>query len=44
MIRPSDGEWIPGYMYYYLNYHPIQQTKMIEGSNHGERVTDFPEV
>ena len=44
MIRPSDGEWIPGYMYYYLNYHPIQQTKMIEGSNHGERVTDFPEI
>ena len=44
MIRPSDGEWIPGYMYYYLNYHPIQQTKIIEGTMHGERITDFPEM
>lgn len=44
MIRPSDGEWIPGYMYYYLNYHPIQQTVIISGTNQGDRVTDFPEV
>lgn len=22
-IRPSDGEWIPGYYYFYLNYCPI---------------------
>lgn len=23
LIRPSDGEWIPGYYYFYLNYSPI---------------------
>lgn len=23
MVRPSDGEWIPGDMYFYLNYVPI---------------------
>ena len=26
MIRESDGEWIPGYYYFYLNYQPIIQT------------------
>ena len=44
MIRESDGEWITGDMYFYLNYFPIIQTKMIEGTNIGDRVTDFPEV
>ena len=23
VVRPSDGEWIPGYYYFYLNYSPI---------------------
>ena len=44
MVRESDGEWITGDMYFYLNYFPIIQTKMIEGTNIGDRVTDFPEV
>ena len=22
-IRPSDGEWIPGPLYFYMNYCPI---------------------
>ena len=26
MVRESDGEWIPGYYYFYLNYSPILQT------------------
>ena len=25
MIRPSDGEWIPGLLYFYLNYTEIQR-------------------
>ena len=26
MVRESDGEWIPGYYYFYLNYAPIMKT------------------
>lgn len=43
MVRESDGMWIPGDMYFYLNFDPIIQTKITEGSNQGERVVDFPE-
>ena len=28
LVRPSDGEWIPGVYYWYLNYSPIQQAKV----------------
>ena len=44
MVRPSDGEWITGDMYYYLNYTPIIQTKIRKGTNQGDRVTDFPAI
>ena len=44
MVRESDGEWITGDMYFYLNYFPIIQTKIKKGSKVGERVTDFPEM
>lgn len=44
MVRPEDGEWIPGDMYFYLNYFPIIQTKLRKGSKIGDRVVDFPEV
>lgn len=44
MIRPSDGEWIPGYMYFYLNYTPIIQTKARKGTRQGDRIVDFPQV
>jgi hypothetical protein len=27
LVRPSDGEWIPGYYYWYLNYCPILLTE-----------------
>ena len=43
-IRESDGEWIPGDLYFFLNYCPIPLTKMKAGSKKGERVTDFPET
>lgn len=43
MLRESDGMWIPGDMYFYLNYDPIIQTKIKKGSKRGERVVDFPE-
>jgi len=42
LTRESDGEWIPGDMYFYLNYSPIYITKVREGSKRGDRVFDFP--
>ena len=44
MVRESDGEWVTGDMYFYLNYFPIIQTKIKKGSKVGERVIDFPEM
>ena len=43
MLRESDGMWIPGDMYFYLNFDPIIQTKIKKDSKRGERVVDFPE-
>ena len=43
-IRYSDGEWIPGNLYFFLNYWPIAQTKTVKGSKKGNRIIDFPEV
>ena len=42
MLRESDGAWIPGDMYWYLNYSPIILTVAGENKNVGERDTDFP--
>lgn len=44
MVRESDGEWVTGYMYFYLNYSPIIQSKIRKGSKIADRVMDFPEV
>ena len=46
MVRESDGEWITGDMYFYLNYFPIIQTKIIKKgkARYGERMVDLPEV
>lgn len=44
MVRPEDGEWIPGPLYFYLNYCPIIQTKIRKGTKQGDRVVDFPEM
>lgn len=43
MVRPDDGEWIPGDLYFYWNYCPIQQTRVKKGSRKGDRIIDFPE-
>ena len=32
MIRPEDGEWIPGALYFYINYCPIIQSKIRKGT------------
>lgn len=45
MVRPSDGEWITGDMYFYLNYMPIELTEKIEGHKKAvNRITSTPKV
>lgn len=45
LVRPSDGEWIPGELYFYWNYSPIWLVETIKNSNgaksQGERVRKF---
>lgn len=43
-VRESDGEWVTGYMYFYLNYCPIILSRIRKGSKQADRVVDFPEV
>ena len=42
----EDGEWIPGYYYYYLNYSPIIVTFKSEEleSNRFQRIAGFPDM
>lgn len=49
LVRESDGEWIPGYFYFYLNYSPIWQVSITgttserSGRQKGERIKTFPQ-
>lgn len=43
-VRESDGEWVTGYMYWFLNYCPIMLSKIREGSKRADRVQAMPEV
>lgn len=43
-IRESDGEWIPGPLYFYMNYCPIVQSRIRKGTKQANRVVDFPEM
>lgn len=43
-VRESDGEWVTGYMYWYLNYCPIMLTKTEKGTTRASRIEDFPDV
>ena len=43
-VRESDGEWVTGYMYWYMNYCPIMLTKITEGKKKASRIEDFPET
>ena len=49
MVRPSDGEWITGAMYFYINYCPIMVVKQAKDKNgkrlkKAPRVEGFPEI
>ena len=45
-VRPSDGEWVTGYMYFYLNYVPMMITKADKDSKkkRASRIEGFPNV
>ena len=42
--RESDGEWVTGYMYWYLNYCPIMLSRRVGNTTKANRVEDFPDV
>ena len=42
-VRPSDGEWVTGDFYFFLNYCPIMITNRIKGRM-AEHVWGFPDV
>lgn len=44
MVRPSDGEWITGFMYWFINYCPMMVNKQVEGTNFANRIEGFPEM
>lgn len=39
LIRPSDGEWIPGMLYYYLNYTEIQRPVKVQMGKNKKKTT-----
>lgn len=43
-VREYDGEWVTGYLYWFLNYSPIMLSRIIKGTKRADRVKDFPEV
>lgn len=43
-VRESDGEWVTGFMYFYLNYCPMLVNRQVEGSNKANRVEGFPDM
>lgn len=51
-VRPYDGEWVPGYLYWFLNYSPMMLSKIreykdkdgnIKKSKRADRVEALPE-
>lgn len=43
-VRESDGEWIPGALYFYMNYGIIQLAKERKGTKIADRVLSFPQM
>lgn len=44
LVRPSDGAWISGYNYWFLNYQPMMVNKITEGRKKAVRIEAFPFV
>ena len=41
-VRESDGEWVTGFLYWFLNYCPMMVNKVIPGTRKAIRVESFP--
>lgn len=41
-IRESDGEWVTGFCYWFLNYTPMMVNIIREGTQTADRVESFP--
>ena len=41
-VRESDGEWITGLCYWFLNYNLMLVNKIVPGTRRAERVESFP--
>lgn len=41
-VRESDGEWVTGLCYWFLNYNPMLVNKIVKGTRRAERVESFP--
>ena len=41
-IRESDGEWVTGFLYWFLNYCPMMVNKVVPGTRKAVRVESFP--
>lgn len=41
-VRESDGEWITGLCYWFLNYNPMMVNLIVEGTKRADRIESFP--
>ena len=41
-VRPSDGEWVTGFCYWFLNYCPMMVNEAVEGTKMAIRKESFP--
>lgn len=41
-VRESDGEWVTGFLYWFLNYCPMMVNKVIPGTRKAVRIESFP--
>lgn len=41
-VRPSDGEWVTGFCYWFLNYCPMMVNEVVPGSKKAIRKESFP--
>ena len=41
-VRESDGEWVTGLCYWFLNYNPMMVNIIVEGTKRADRIESFP--
>ena len=41
-VRESDGEWVTGLCYWFLNYNPMLVNMIVPGTRRAERIESFP--